>query len=84
MLNQQTLNDELRFLDAETFEIEDISDLGMDAANVEGDVMIMDDGSGEMLAASTSCSSCCSCSCSSCCSCSCSSCCSCSCSSCCA
>lgn len=76
MFNQQTLIDELRHLDAETFEIEDISDLRMDAAQ-EGEII---DPGAEF---STSCSSCCSCSCSSCCSCSCSSCCSCSCSSCC-
>jgi hypothetical protein len=64
------LVDDLRQLSAETFEIEDINDLGLDAPGIMvGDEELMAEG---WCSSSCSCSSCCSCSTSSCCSCSCS------------
>lgn len=57
-----TLSEELRQLDVETFEIEDISDVGMDAPAAGGELL------SEELAVGCSTSSCCSCSTSSCCS----------------
>jgi len=67
---QTNLVEDLRRLEVETFEIEEINNIGIDAP-----VVIIDDGSGggELDAwSSSSCStsSCCSCSTSSCCSCS--------------
>lgn len=67
---QQTLDRELRQLDVETFEVEEINDVGIDAP-----VVIIDDGGGgdtgfSICSCSTSCSSCCSCSTSATCSCS--------------
>jgi hypothetical protein len=69
---QQSLGYDLRQLDVETFEIEEINDVGIDAPGI-----LIDDGGdggggGEFAATSSSCScsSCCSCSTSSCCSCS--------------
>jgi hypothetical protein len=59
---ENNLNNELHQLDVETFEIEDISDVGMDAPAV------MAAGEIEVAVASTSTSSCCSTSTSSCCS----------------
>lgn len=69
------LNEELRRLETETFEVVDMTDLGFEAADVAGASLEMGDviGDGEVAAAgwtssSCSCSSCCSCSTSSCCS----------------
>jgi len=68
---QQNLVSDLHRLEVETFEIEEINNIGIDAP-----VVIVDDGSGDgggefaATSSSCSCSSCCSCSTSSCCSCS--------------
>jgi hypothetical protein len=63
---QTNLGQDLRMLDVETFEIEEINDIGIDAPAV------IDEGEEAFAATSSSCScsSCCSCSTSSCCSCS--------------
>ena len=68
---EQTFHSDLHRLDVETFEIEEIHDIGIDAPAIIDDGS-GGDGGGEFAATSSSCScsSCCSCSTSSCCSCS--------------